>query len=395
MLRFRPDSVVARVVDDLRRRAEEAGPGAKLPTVRTLRQELGISHAPLESALGQLEREGVIERKQGAGIFVRERINQLRCAVVFEASFLTSGNISPFWPILLRTINLQAKARGWEPVIHFTLAGSYSDEKDMVEENALPMGLINELRDQHINALITVGLVTSIFNYLDQFGLPIAAFAGYGRRRVVMLAERWMTAALGCAMADGFSAPLVYSPGAFTEGEYEEAIRATLSRPKLVSSRFGAGKWEPMDGRDDIKSGYDAAWGINLDELRERGIVSVLDVGTLGLLMGLRRRGLEPHRDFRMYTHANVGSSLLLGWAEEVVRIEYEPDDLVEGLFDLLEAQVAGIPPRRCLLVPSEVRHLEPDWVTPVMPRVIRPAGLLARAEREISDAEVQASSAH
>jgi DNA-binding GntR family transcriptional regulator len=59
---------------DLRRRiaAGEWKPGERLPTREQLAAEYGVSLQPVVAALTRLEFEGVVEGRQGKGIFVPE-----------------------------------------------------------------------------------------------------------------------------------------------------------------------------------------------------------------------------------------------------------------------------------------------------------------------------------
>jgi len=49
-------------------------PGMKLPSARSLAEELGISRMTTEGAYSQLESEAVVERRQGSGTFVASRV---------------------------------------------------------------------------------------------------------------------------------------------------------------------------------------------------------------------------------------------------------------------------------------------------------------------------------
>jgi hypothetical protein len=52
-------------------------------------------------------------------------------------------------------------------------------------------------------------------------------------------------------------------------------------------------------------------------------------------------------------THANRGAATLLGWENELTRIEYDPAEMVEALFALLHARLSGAPPAgRHLILP-------------------------------------------
>lgn len=55
--------------------AEAGAPGGRLPPERSLAAQLGVSRRALRRALDQLEREGQILRRQGAGTFVADRLD--------------------------------------------------------------------------------------------------------------------------------------------------------------------------------------------------------------------------------------------------------------------------------------------------------------------------------
>jgi GntR family transcriptional regulator len=55
----------------------ELAPGAKLPSVRELAQELSINPNTVVRAYEALERDGVVTRRQGAGCFVTGKASSL------------------------------------------------------------------------------------------------------------------------------------------------------------------------------------------------------------------------------------------------------------------------------------------------------------------------------
>jgi GntR family transcriptional regulator len=65
------------IVDGIKREiaAERLGPGAALPSFRALAEDLLVSMITVKRAYEELEREGIIYRKQGLGTFVAERGN--------------------------------------------------------------------------------------------------------------------------------------------------------------------------------------------------------------------------------------------------------------------------------------------------------------------------------
>jgi DNA-binding GntR family transcriptional regulator len=62
------------VADDLRRRigAGEFGPGDRLPSIRQLAEEYGISAQTVQNGLRELRQEGLVVSQQGRAFFVRD-----------------------------------------------------------------------------------------------------------------------------------------------------------------------------------------------------------------------------------------------------------------------------------------------------------------------------------
>jgi DNA-binding GntR family transcriptional regulator len=61
------------VADLLRRQIEDGALAARLPSVKSLSQEHGISHITAEKALAVLKDEGIIHSVIGKGYYVVER----------------------------------------------------------------------------------------------------------------------------------------------------------------------------------------------------------------------------------------------------------------------------------------------------------------------------------
>src|SRR5579875_596620 len=58
-------------------------PGSRLPSELTLAEEFGVSRTVLREAISRLKYEGVVEGRQGSGVFVTEqaRVKPLRIPV--------------------------------------------------------------------------------------------------------------------------------------------------------------------------------------------------------------------------------------------------------------------------------------------------------------------------
>jgi GntR family transcriptional regulator len=97
-----PEPIFGQIVFQVKARVArgELGPGDQLPSVRELAKELAINPNTVARAYGELESQGVIVRRQGAGCFVtgaqsalkleerRRQLAQLVDRTVTEASHL-------------------------------------------------------------------------------------------------------------------------------------------------------------------------------------------------------------------------------------------------------------------------------------------------------------------
>ncbi len=72
------------------------------------------------------------------------------------------------------------------------------------------------------------------------------------------------------------------------------------------------------------------------------GIVSCDDMLTLGLLAALQRLGVAVGETVKIATHVNAGSPVLLGWEDRLFRLEVDPSEIVNGMFDTLESLMNG-----------------------------------------------------
>jgi DNA-binding LacI/PurR family transcriptional regulator len=75
---------------------------------------------------------------------------------------------------------------------------------------------------------------------------------------------------------------------------------------------------------------------------RPDGIVIANDLMAQGVLMTLHRLGVVVNKDVFVATHANRGSAVLHNYEDQITRVEYDPTEIVQVLFDQLETQMAG-----------------------------------------------------
>jgi hypothetical protein len=69
LVRCDPQRPLYRQLADMIRKIEAAHHGVRLPTERRLARELKMARVTVRKALADLEREGIIQRRQGAGTY--------------------------------------------------------------------------------------------------------------------------------------------------------------------------------------------------------------------------------------------------------------------------------------------------------------------------------------
>ena len=93
------------VAEQIRKMLHHYSPGDRLETEAVLLRRLGVSILTLRRSMEELEREGLIEKRQGSGTFYRggAALQRRHVAVLLDVDE-TSPNLSPYFPKLTREI---------------------------------------------------------------------------------------------------------------------------------------------------------------------------------------------------------------------------------------------------------------------------------------------------
>jgi DNA-binding LacI/PurR family transcriptional regulator len=354
----------------------QARPGERLPTTGELCERLNISVVTLNNALKTLEGRGLIVRRSGIGLFAADTLHQRRIALLCGAHFFGQAGVSPFWQTLLETMRERAAME--RECIELLLVPFAGDGHAQI----LPAGLADSLRAGDFDGILTIGIVFNLSEWLDTLPIPRVSFAGPGPDIVSVSPLETITrgvpelAARGCRRIACWSPIAPYRPvgyAHFQPNPTREAFENALTEAGLP---FDAALFQ--DNRDLVdfvggrttlthaEQGYRQAartFGPAAAAAPPDGILSTDDMLTTGVLSYLRQNGIpvatKPGVGVQIATHANRGSATLLGWENELTRIEYDPAEMVEALFALLHARLSGTPPAG--------RHLIQPRVIPIM----------------------------
>ncbi len=325
--------------------AHKLGPGARLPTVATLCQSLSVSNATLDVILRELEGQGAIVREHGRGIFVSSTIRQKSIGVVFGGDIFSS-RFSPFWNLLLQAVREQAGAHHFLPRAYLNIAEGHDGLGGHAQ-------LFEDLEARRLDGLL---LLAPHYQYdeaaqLRGYEVPLVVFGGRGdgwrvahdQGAFVRLAARELAARGHRRLA------LLAEPGLQPQLQ-SEVKRAGGLEPQIVDWSYetwapilpGAGSHENC-ARLLTQRMLAATASSPLPEV----LVSTEDTATRGVITALQQAGLQPGRDLRIVSAANLGSAVLEPYDNALVCLEFDPAASVRAALGMLETLMNGGRPEK------------------------------------------------
>jgi DNA-binding LacI/PurR family transcriptional regulator len=362
------ESKAERVRTAVEAMAKDLGPGGKLPTVRELCGQLGVTRVTLGGALDQLEASGVITRRRGSGIYVDPRIAQKCIGLVFGANVFELG-VSPFYRMLLEHCRRRAEGKQFRFSFYVDLlngAGDLSTHHDLEEDirQGRVHGLFFTWRRDEKEEL-----------WVREQGIPVVKFSpqllidATARRRGVVAVDYLELIRLG---VQGLAKDGSRRIGLITPFGYLRPHDADLREFRMAMREHGLTCreewiWENREdrsvgaggGETREEQGYRAVRSL-LEKVpgeRPDGVLVLDDMLTRGVLAGLARLGLQPGRDIRIASQANAGSPALQGSDNSLTLIEFDPDEIIDAMFSMIERWMDGAePPEQGVLIGPRVR---------------------------------------
>ena len=333
----------------LRAIMRETGPEGRLPTISKLCGMLQISLGTLDRVLERLEREGLVSRQRGRGLFVTSAISRKTVALVFGRGY--SKGFPPFW------LQLESKCRE-----HVTAAGDrfrfyvdrWSDSSETPSHNEL---------DSALHAHEIDGLIVGAPNTLEQMvwlqsqKLPIVALTNTGETpcRVTLNYDLMIQYAVETMVAKGTRHALILAPIGVASAPLEAQLRErgiafTAAEYNTISDSTG-----PMQESPTVEEhGYRAMRDLLARRLKADTLVSLDDMMTRGALMAIAQAGLTIGKDLTVITHSNRNTPTLAPYSRDLILIEFDPDQFAVTAVDMLERLMMGRTP------PHPIMQIEP-----------------------------------
>lgn len=347
---FGRETKFQKVRTELETLANRLGPEQKLPSIRELSVTMGASVSTLTGALEELENQNLVYRRHGVGIFVSpSRVKSIW--LICDSQFFSRGH-SPFWDVLVEHARVRALKNNEHLSMHFTLPEGQPDE-------TLHHALVEEIQAGRVHGIIGIGLGRSTAEWILSQKVPYTAFASWAPYVVAMHYTGMVQEGVEALIAQGCQRIGLWKPTEPYNAERDpmptycpqtQTFIETLEAHQMpIDESLIRNNWHLLSEptREPFQQqGYRTAKEVfEQDQLQPDGIIITDDIMTHGALLAMARMGIKPGHDIQIASHTNKGTSVLLE-EEDIIRIEFDPEAVIQRLFALLETLMAGVTPQ-------------------------------------------------
>ncbi|HEX8833312.1 MAG TPA: GntR family transcriptional regulator, partial [Abditibacteriaceae bacterium] len=171
----RPMAKFDQACAQLSQMAYALGPDARMPTFASLCEQTRVSKATLDAALGQLEAQGIVMRRQGSGIFVCSGLKR-GIALVCAPHFSGEPHLRNFWDLIVREARLRVVGSPYNLTFHFTSIESESTADDPL----LHPSLVDDIGVGRVQGALMVGVPVQAVEWTRKQGIAVVEFSGHG-----------------------------------------------------------------------------------------------------------------------------------------------------------------------------------------------------------------------
>jgi DNA-binding LacI/PurR family transcriptional regulator len=346
----RPVAKFDQACAQLSQMAYNLGPDARMPTFANLCEQTRVSKTTLDAVLGHLEAQGIIMRRQGAGIFVSSQLRR-SIALVCDPQFSIEPRLRGFWELIVREAQLRVAGSHYNLAFHFSTIETAS----ATEAPALHPALIDDILAGRVQGVLTVGLPDATVDWISEQGTAVVAFGGEGPVSVNMDVVDVVKLGVEALSTRGCRRIALWSEtwsASGDENDKKKLAEARVFRRALAARGLEYhNNWLRPQVRDiAAPASFDEArdWVQEVfstpRESRPDGLLITNDILTRDVLPALQRLDILPNRDIIIASHANTDSPVLRAYEDELTLIEYDSGELVQSMFDQLEALLRGEP---------------------------------------------------
>jgi DNA-binding LacI/PurR family transcriptional regulator len=344
----RPVAKLDQAYAQLSHMAYNLGPDARMPTFANLCEQTRVSKATLDAALGQLEAQGIIMRRQGAGIFVSSQLKR-SIALVCDPQFSLEPRLRGFWELIVREAQLRVAGNHYDLAFHFSTLETESE----IEEPALHPVLMDDIQAGRVQGVLTVGVPDETVEWINERGTAVVAFGGVGPVSVNMDIVDVVELGVEALAARGCRRLAMWSEtwsGSGIDKREEKRAGARIFRRALAAQglEFHNNWLRPHVRELNGPASFDQAreWVQDVFGAPRKswpdGLLITNDILTRDVMPALQKLEVLPCRDILIASHANTDSPVLRPYEEDLTLIEYDSGEIVQAMFDQLETLLRG-----------------------------------------------------
>ncbi|MDX2066615.1 MAG: GntR family transcriptional regulator [Fimbriimonadaceae bacterium] len=344
----RESSGVERVIQKLRRIIDHAAVGDKLPSVRTLMRVSETSQPAVMRALELLEGEGMIERRERSGIFIAPMTGRKRRLILCGPNLFI--NPSPFSELLLDALTQPFRAQEGMATVRFVNV-SLGPVPDDAIVGLLADEVWRGIETRAFGSIVVAGVEPRVVRRIEERFGPTVGFGTSAAYTVNMAMLEACQLGVGALVQGGSRRIALYNTPYLS---IREVFRAALRAYGAVESLTPVALPVVMPPADLLlrpqnlfERGLDAAQQLLASAATDRpdAVVSMDDMFTQGLILGLEHAGVAVGRDVRIATYANAGSPVLTQWQDRLVQMQFSPQCIADTIHRAADALHDGAEP--------------------------------------------------
>jgi len=297
--------------------------GSRIPSTSELAEEFDVNPDTIQLALSKLVERGILERRRGAGTFVRKGVKGRTAAIVFGENNFTRIDRA-FFNLLLKFLAKRLTAAGWDSKHFVTTERPQADSAFQELESMVHGGSVNAVIEFCSNNMIRSWLESSCpvpFSKCEA-NIDYADFVEKG---------------LGHLVKMGRKSPLVIGGRRQTL-----PLKAMDAAAKRVFEKAGLDPKAPrfIESSEDMKDGHRCAIEAIDSGTPFDSILSMFDSSCRGIQYALLQRSLAIPDNVALITHSNKGIELFSHIP--LTRLEVDPDRLAADVVEEIGCKLDG-----------------------------------------------------
>jgi len=312
--------------------------GARIAPSSKLAERFGCGIFAVQRAMSALEREGLVERRQRLGSFVKgSRPRLSKAAIYFDTDFWRLGGMD-FYRLLCGELQLAMDAEGVEHRV-------FLDRQTGVMRRHFPKELLKAARSGEIQAVVALLLSNVSQEAFKELGVPVVRLSSLGSGNVDfdmdgMLSLSGRSLAAQGARSVGMLSSVSGAEGLLLQERFSNAARREGLRPSSLDELVPASS---VNSCDLESFGYSSFMRLQKSGRRPDGILVYPDIMAKGLAMAVLESGVKVPRDLKLVIHENEGNPIFRPF--QAATVASSSAAVAKALLDQARSLCAGANP--------------------------------------------------